>query len=89
MSIESAVHNGPWHVSKHTDGRAALIYDAYGFEVARVCYPNRDANARLIAAAPDLLDVAMSVLEHASIEMPQTLISAAERAVDKATGGAV
>ena len=78
--------NAPWHVSKHTDGRAALIYDADGFEVARVCYPNRDANARLIAAAPDLLDVAKSVLEHASIEMPQTLIAAAERAVANATG---
>ena len=82
-------HDMPWRVSKHTDCRAALIYDADGFEVARVCYPNRDANARLIAAAPDLLAVAMSVLEHARIEMPQALIAAAEMAVDKATGGAV
>ena len=47
---------GPWHISKHTDGRAALIYDADGFEVARTCYPNRTANARLIAAAPALYD---------------------------------
>lgn len=44
------------------------------------------ANARLIAAAPDLLDVAMSVLER--VEMPQSLIAAAQAAVAKATGGA-
>lgn len=80
-------HDMPWSFSKHTDCRAALIYDADGFEVARVCYPNRDANARLIAAAPDLLAVAMSVLEHARIEMPQALIAAAEMAVAKATAG--
>lgn len=44
------------------------------------------ANARLIAAAPDLLAVALAVLEHACIEMPQALIAAAEMAVAKATG---
>lgn len=42
----------PWHVSKHIDSRAALIYGADDFEVARACYPNRDANAHLIAASP-------------------------------------
>lgn len=41
---------GEWRVSKHHESRYTLIYDADGFEVARVCYPNRDANARLIAA---------------------------------------
>lgn len=48
---EAAHRQGPWHVSEHTDGRDALIYDEDGFEVARVCYPNRDADAKLIAAA--------------------------------------
>ena len=52
---EAAHRQGPWHVSEHTDGRDALIYDEDGFEVARVCYPNRDADAKLIAAAPGLL----------------------------------
>jgi hypothetical protein len=47
--------SGAWHISKHSESRSALIYDAEGFEVARVCYPNRDANARLIARAPELL----------------------------------
>lgn len=46
---------GPWHISKHRDGRDMLVYDADGFEIARVCYPNRDANAALIAAAPCLV----------------------------------
>jgi hypothetical protein len=41
---------GEWRVSKYRDGRQALIYDADDFEVARVCYPNRDADAALIAA---------------------------------------
>ena len=52
---EFAHRPGPWHVSEHTEGSEALIYDADGFEVARVCYPNRNADAKLIAAAPDLL----------------------------------
>jgi len=46
---------GSWHISKHREGRDMLVYDVDGFEVARVCYPNRDANAALIAAAPELL----------------------------------
>ena len=46
----------PWHVSKHTDSRAALIYGADDFEIARACYPNRDANAHLIAASPRLYE---------------------------------
>ena len=41
---------GEWRVSKYRDGRQALIYDADDFEVARVCYPNRDADAAIIAA---------------------------------------
>lgn len=41
---------GEWRVSKHHESRYTLIYDADGFEVARVCYPNRNANAQFIAA---------------------------------------
>ena len=53
--MSDAKHSpAPWHVSKHTDSRMALIYDADGFEVARVCYPNREANAALIAQAPEM-----------------------------------
>lgn len=61
---EAAHRQGPWHVSEYTDGRDALVYDEYGFEVARVCYPNRDADAKLIAAAPGLLAAARAALHY-------------------------
>ena len=35
-----------------------------GVEVARVCYPNRDADAKLIAAAPGLLAAARAALHY-------------------------
>ena len=41
---------GEWRISKYRDGQTALIYDADDFGLARVYYPNRDANAALIAA---------------------------------------
>lgn len=83
---ESMPRKGPWHVGDRCWGRDALVYAADGFEVARVCYPNRNANARLIAAAPDLLDVAKLVLEY--VEMPKEIKEAAEAAVAKAARGA-
>lgn len=49
-AIAAGPSPGEWRVSKYRDGRNALIYDADDFELARVCYPNRDANAALIAA---------------------------------------
>lgn len=61
---EGAYRQGNWHVSGYTDSRDALVYDADGFEVARVCYPNRDADARLIAAAPELLAAARAALHY-------------------------
>lgn len=51
---------GPWHVIR--DGRDMLVYDADGFEVARVCYPNQYANAALIAAALDLVHALKELL---------------------------
>ena len=45
-----------------------------------------EANARLIAAAPDLLEVAEMVLGMATNYMPQELIDAAGIAAAKATG---
>lgn len=61
-AMEGAHRQGPWHVGEHTDGRDALIYDADGFEVARVCYPNRDADARLISAAPDMFAALQAII---------------------------
>lgn len=45
-----------------------------------------DADANLIAAAPDLLAVAYMVLEKATIETPLSLINAASDAIAKARG---
>ena len=42
----------------------AKVYDTDGFEVARVCYPNRNADAKLIAAAPELLNAASAALHY-------------------------
>ena len=49
-ALAAETRPGDWRVSKHREGRDALIYDADEYEVARVCYPNRDANAAFIAA---------------------------------------
>lgn len=59
---ESSHRKGPWRVSKRTDCNSLLVCDAGGFEVARVCFPNRDENAQLIAAAPELLAAARAAL---------------------------
>lgn len=53
----------PWHISKRRDGRDMLVYGSDDFEIARVCYPNRDANARLIAAAPELLEALRGMMD--------------------------
>ncbi len=51
----------PWSISEYKYGRDAIVIDADGFGVAKVCYPNRDANARLIAAAPQLYAALVNV----------------------------
>jgi len=58
--VYTAKHTpGPWHVVKHHDGRVAICHGpGSGFWVATISpyWPERvQANARLIAAAPDLL----------------------------------
>lgn len=53
---------GPWSISRYLDGRAVIIIDHEDFDVARVAYPNRDANARLIAAAPQLVEALDSLI---------------------------
>lgn len=83
---EGAHRQGAWHVSERTDGRDALIYDVDGFEVARVCYPNRDADARLIAAAPDLLKAARAALHYMRLHKyaDQVWANDLESAIEKA-----
>ncbi len=87
-AIAAGTRPGEWRVSKHRDERNALIYDAYGFEVARVCYPNRDANATYIAAAsPDNIAAIIAHVEAQEAEIERLtadrsrLLNAARRAV--------
>jgi hypothetical protein len=90
---------GPWFVTP--DGAAVYEKDGYGYRGDTVCgLPSRSdsraANARLIAAAPDLLE-ALKVAAKAELYDPATgLIDAdvldivqdvARAAIAKATGG--
>ena len=55
--------------------------------VAHVGGPDREANARLIAAAPDLLD-ALQNLENDDGSIPYHAWALVQAAISKATGGA-
>ena len=47
---------GPWLFSSYRSGNSVIVIDGKEFDVATVNYPNRDANAHLIAAAPELYE---------------------------------
>jgi hypothetical protein len=78
----------PWCLSKYKDGRDLIVIDADGFDVAKVCYPNRDYNARLIAAAPDLHEALVSLTAVARRYLPDydehPEIQKAEEAIERA-----
>ncbi len=102
----SARTPGPWRVRDLNDDfgknapQIATLADADGFgkPIASVCYlsePEREANARLIAAAPDLLaaleslraqlraHVRMDVKKHYSLMAAEV---AADKAIRRARG---
>lgn len=82
-ALAAAVRPGEWRVSKHREGRDALIYDADDFEVARVCYPNRDANAQFIAACnPAAIRELLAELERLRQKLRGA--DAAERSINEA-----
>jgi len=54
---------GPWLFSSYKSGTSVIVIDGKEFDVATVSYPNRDANAHLIAAAPELYEALKAVLE--------------------------
>jgi hypothetical protein len=82
---------GPWSVNDETETRSVYagedvicdVHDPYeGFEGDS---PEAEANARLIAAAPDLFAVCEALLGELDTEGFNRLIFAAEAAVAKAT----
>ena len=76
---------GPWAISDYKDGRYSIVIDNEGFDVAKVDYPNQEANALLIAAAPELLEalkLAKQIIGHPD-DMASKFIS---DVIAKATG---
>ena len=77
---------GPWIVANEDNGTYIRSKSRYGGMVASVeagSQPMRDADARLIAAAPELLEVLSKILEHLS----KTDRVLADDAIAKATSG--
>jgi hypothetical protein len=54
---------GPWAIGIETDNDQAQIISADGWHLASVALDPLPANARLIAAAPDLLEALEDVAE--------------------------
>jgi len=81
---------GPWLFSSYKSGNSVIVIDGKEFDVATVNYPNRDANAHLIAASPDLYE-ALDALKaelflHAEGNYFRPLLDKAEIALAKARG---
>lgn len=74
MSATPKFTSGPWWPKLS----AGVIYADHEDQI--------EANANLIAAAPDLLAVAEMVLDTATIETPGELLAAAKAAIAKAEG---
>lgn len=88
---------GPWFMTKGLPGYRSRINSTpqnLGWDLAHVCNgPEADANARLIAAAPDLLE-ALQLMVDRFIDTEGSFgaweneaIEAASAAIEKATGG--
>lgn len=89
---------GPWYIEEHNyEVYLSIItnrktpYDADGFTIAETYgrLETREANARLIAAAPELLDVLKSLvrsIKSSDSYMVSLYISDAEIAIKKSEG---
>lgn len=89
---------GPWRLRPSSGGRPAIIYGNDGWPVAdvatyhgRVSQEQQDANACLIAAAPDLLENLQRMVRLLEVEDARLAnfgeVEAARAAIAKATGG--
>lgn len=93
---------GPWVVTPHPDTHVDVfgvgeIMDDKEMQYAlshTFCYQNAEANARLIAAAPELLEALKDLIGwvpggvHFHTDAPQKAVERASAAIAKATGGA-
>lgn len=86
---------GPWQWTQHFDPTISIYKDGFG-QIARLYDSSAGtgkANARLIAAAPDLLDALKALTHSLDVEDlvhddQRSSFAAAIAAIDKATGGA-
>lgn len=84
----------PWKIIDGMSSLRVIGADGYAVAAVRAKYRTQEhwatqrANAALIAAAPDLLEVARLVLDTATIETSVGLVEAARAAIAKATGAA-
>jgi hypothetical protein len=99
---ESSVSHtpGPWEIGNGTGRERPLEVHTSpeshgaltGIYVLPICKeitgPDKEANARLIAAAPELLAIAKAVLESEQVETYSTLAIVARAAIAKAEGRA-
>ena len=82
---------GPWHVSRQFANQLPLIYDQNGHCVASAdAYykrerPESEANAHLIAAAPDLLE-ALKNIENDDGRIPEKIWNMRNDAIARAEG---
>jgi len=83
------MRNPPWSISEYRDGYDMIVADADGFDVAKVCYPQRDEHATAIAALPDVLSALIALTAVARRYLPDydehPEIQRADEAIAKAT----
>lgn len=83
---------GPWDITYTSDGKMALINDAYVCSVELDDRPEGEANAKLIMAAPELLKACeryMEILKEHYGDMPvfmRPITNNIEAAIKKAKG---
>lgn len=82
---------GPWQWTQHFDPTISIYKDGFG-QIARLYDSSAGtgkANARLIAAAPDLLNALIEIVSADDAhELTQKHIESARATIAKATGGA-
>ena len=86
----SAHTPGPWVYDFDPDGNRHVVYSDDG-KVTELRFKDAEANARLIAAAPDLLEVLQELKESASYwgeyDVPIGIVDRINAATAKAIGG--